>query len=139
MLKIKWMEFDEKRSNLLKYMEGGKLYKIKECMYSDPNFVLNLTWFILQATPFFTSTWSCLRSHQIPSEIYLETADSIHFQPLLAQQLLISNNFVLRSFALIGVKHVFSSFLYRSVVFQKAVAEFWRNLSFFYGFCHLVG
>ena len=64
-------------------------------------------------------------------EICLTAASSIHFQPLVAQKLLIFNKFMLPSFTLIwGRSYVFIPFLSRFVLFQKTVATFW-NLNLF--------
>ena len=74
----------------------------------------------------------------------LAVAYSIHFQPLVTQQFLTFNKFMLHAFALIrGKSDVLSPFLSRFVVFQKTtVAEILKKVIFlndFLDFCHLVG
>ena len=114
------------------------------CFYKQP-------YFLLQARVAYG------RIHFQPKSC-LEVAYSIHFQPLVAWQLLIFNKFILPSFGLIGSRSfvseskldgfcgfylyvvVHSSFFSWFVVFQKTVADFWWNFPlFFYYFYHLVG
>ena len=58
-------------------------------------------------------------------ESFLAVVYSIHFQPLVAQQLFVFNKLMLPLIELIGGRsYVLRPFLSRFVVFQKTAAEF---------------
>ena len=107
-----------------------KLVKFLSYRYQHP---INSTYlFFNMQLHFFTSSSTCLRSHDFSKKCSAVAYSTTFIQPLVSQELLIFNKFVLPWFTLIGGKaYSFSLFLSRFVMLQQTVAEFWRKFSFF--------
>ena len=106
-----------------------KLVKFLSYCYQHP---INSTYlFFNMQLHFFTSSSTCLRSHDFSKKCSAVAYSTTFIQPLVSQELLIFNKFVLPWFTLIGGKaYSFSLFLSRFVMLQQTVAEFWRKFSF---------